>query len=205
MTHRSVRHGPPHADYHHIESPPNPSAEMFSDEAIRAFVEKHLNEEAEPSEQMRRMRDRHSRTEPSIIEEPEAIEPPAPKRRRFRPPKYQPKWSHTMLVLALTVTLAQPLLLPSLLVAACAGLIISYLTLGHERFCELSLRGLDRLEKYRPALAARIRARLTGLGNALPERLADAFYVSGGTADTDLPEKMRQDPFEKLAREARDL
>ena len=111
-------------------------------------------------------------------------------------------------MLALAVTLVRPWLIPVsvLLVLACTAIV--YFTLGLDRSAELLRAGYDRLAARRPDLAARLRARgirasaaITRLIARLPERWVGGLYLPDFEPRGDLPEKMREDPFDRLKRQ----
>ena len=105
-----------------------------------------------------------------------------------------------------------PLLLPLVALLSLVVLVISYLTLGHDRAVELVIAGFERLARWRPEMAAQLRQRaerwadrLDRVANRLPARWRDGLNLNGfGRKQQDLPAKMRQDPFERLARDLED-
>ncbi|MHA7852363.1 hypothetical protein [Roseovarius sp.] len=89
--------------------------------------------------------------------------------------------------------------------------LIAYLTVGHERVAEISAESWRKFQLRRPKRAEALRAKADALAlkwdmllDHLPESWADRLALpdlsgSNGTSLKDAP-----DPFERLAREARD-
>ncbi|WP_218961104.1 hypothetical protein [Ruegeria sediminis] len=100
--------------------------------------------------------------------------------------------------------------MPTLALLIAIALIVSYLTLGHDRSAELSERAMEWLENRRPELAAKLRRKFLRLGGAansvfvrIPERWTQGIHLPDYGPSGELPEKMREDPFERLAQDKR--
>lgn len=138
----------------------------------------------------------------------------------FRPPLeyavrrlrgYRPTPKHITIAVLVLVVVLRPWLIPGILLVAFMIFLISYLTLGPDRFAELAVEGWARLKKWRPDLAdklhqkyerfsMRANALLSRLPNGWKERLSYPWFMR---ADTATVEDDGPDPFERLAEEAR--
>lgn len=225
MTYNSKLNDPVQQDWEQIGPRERSVDVVVTEEAIRALLARQdvmlaaQQPETDPDEQAPEVAVRDLLDD---AEQPEAANESPGKtdgqteiksgRRWLRLPKYQPKWTHTMAVLGVTVMLAEPLLLPLLALLFFVSVIIAYFTIGHDRFFEMVLYGFEKLKKWRPQLAEKVMlrakkwsARMTRIAAWLPESWTRGFYLPDNTAPEDLPDKMRQDPFEKLARQAREM
>jgi len=112
-----------------------------------------------------------------------------------------------VLILAIwkPVLVAAAVLLPGLL------LLIVYLTVGHDRIAEISADRWRRFEARWPKRAERLRARVDALALAwdivldrLPESWAARLALPDVSGSVGVPSHNAPDPFDRLAKEARD-
>lgn len=224
-----------------LSSPAQDIDTVVTEDAIRVLLQRHISEaetEHRRAERVRR-RDRlldevrlrqddtvdpHSGSEEVVQTRPDAETEtetetgdaadtdPAPRKPRRGILSYQPRTSHTLLVMALTVTLAKPWLIPAALAAAIFTTVVAYLTMGHDRSVELVLQWYAQLERHRPDLAEKLRLRAArwsrwagGKLSNLPEKWVEGLYLPDFEEPDELPEKMQQDPFERLKQRLQDV
>lgn len=138
--------------------------------------------------------------------------PPTSMVRRFGAKvTYSPKWTHSAAILVLALMLGWPWFLPIMLGLICVTILITYLTLGHDRFFEICAAGFVRLKKFSPEFAETLRhraeklmMRLNRIVARLPERWTQGLYLPDFAPASDTHDKMRQDPFEKLQQKTQD-
>lgn len=94
----------------------------------------------------------------------------------------------------------------TVLVLAVAGVIGFLSLMGPERISGWVVARYKRLQQDDPekaeslrARAARISARITAFAERLPEKWVQGLYLPDFEPATDLPEKMRTEPFERLS------
>lgn len=128
-------------------------------------------------------------------------------RRRFsvKLPRFRATLRQVALAAGVFVMIVKPWLLPCVLVLLLATLLVSYWTLGHDRFVEIAARVMGVLKKYRPGMATRLEEyaraalrRLHAFVDMLPEKWTDGLYLPDLEPAPELPEKMKRDPFDKL-------
>lgn len=95
------------------------------------------------------------------------------------------------------------------LLALVAGL-VTYFSLGPDRCAELVVGWFQRLQARDPVKAEQVRgramrtsARLSKALSRLPERWTAGLYLPDFQPDGDMPEKMKNDPFDRLDAEVR--
>ena len=128
----------------HMRVTGRPIDDAVTEDAIRALMERHKVEELRVAAKRKAAPEAHGDEPDEVVAADAAAEKPRRSARRFRL-RYEPKWSHILLVLALTVTLARPLLIPLTILFVLACVAIAYFTLGHDRSAEL-LRSCPRVK-----------------------------------------------------------
>ncbi len=121
---------------------------------------------------------------------------------------YRPTPRHLALLLLSVIFLIMPWLIPVLFLLSLVLLIISYLSIGHDRSGELFaawFRGLtqrnpDKAEVLR-ARAERVSARASGLMRYLPERWTAGLYLPDFIRADEPSGKLASDPFERLSKD----
>ncbi len=120
-------------------------------------------------------------------------------------PRYRPTVRQVALATGILVMVVKPWLLPILLVLVLAILLVSYWTLGHDRSVEVGVRAMEVFRKYCPELAARVEGRarnglrrVNAMVEKLPEKWTEGLYLPDLEPAPDKPEKMQNDPFDRL-------
>ncbi|WP_425045124.1 hypothetical protein [Primorskyibacter sp. S87] len=131
------------------------------------------------------------------------------RRRRIT---YEPHWWHSALILVVAIFIYSPLLIPVLVFLGLSAFAVAYLTVGPDRYSEISEAAFLRFERMAPDSAARVlafRDRMARRIDAALRVLPDSWRERIGLPlmDEDQPRhaKMDQDPFEKLAAQAREM
>ncbi len=119
---------------------------------------------------------------------------------------YQATPRHMAMLLLAIIIVTMPWLIPVLAISGLILVVISYLTLGHDRAAELVLGGYNWFMRRNPqgaeqlrSNAARTSARLTSWAGYLPERWTNGLYLPDFEHPDEIPEKLSGDPFERLA------
>lgn len=104
----------------------------------------------------------------------------------------------------------RPWALPALLLFVLLGVVALYLSLGEERSARLVLRWYEGVRRRDPeraevlrSRAAAVSRRLASLLQRLPERWTQGLYLPEFEEPQEVPEKMKSDPFERLAEQTR--
>ena len=110
------------------------------------------------------------------------------------------------IALLVVMILLRPGVVASLALLTALIALTSYLTLGHDRSAEILAERFDRLRQRDPQAAERLRARAIRatamadrLAARLPERWTTGLYLPDFARSAPLPEKMKTDPFDRLA------
>ena len=124
---------------------------------------------------------------------------------------YRPTRLHIFLAVFALIMWLRPWLIPSILLLSLLVLVISYLTVGPDRFAELVVAGWQRLHRWRPELAETVRlryeaasARLDAFLRRLPGGWGERVNVPGVARSETAAMDDAPDPFERLAEEARE-
>lgn len=119
--------------------------------------------------------------------------------------RYRPRWSHNLAILMLAALVYSVWgTVFSLALTACILLSV-YLLVGPDRISKLAQSWFARFEKKSPEKAEdllirskRISDRLESFSKRLPESWTQGLYFPSFEREEDLPEKMAEDPFERL-------
>lgn len=118
---------------------------------------------------------------------------------------YRPDPRHMALLLLVIIVFSMPWLVPTLLLLGLMVLLISYLTLGHDRASELVSNWYDWLARRNPqgaevlrSRAERVSARLSAWAEYLPERWTSGLYLPDFSHSDETPDNLADDPFDRL-------
>jgi len=119
---------------------------------------------------------------------------------------YRPRPRHIALLLLTVIVLTMPWLIPVLVFLGLILILISYLTLGHDRSSELIANWYIWLARRNPQgaerlrlSAARVSARLSAWAGYLPDRWTSGLYLPEFSHPDEASDKLSGDPFERLA------
>jgi len=123
---------------------------------------------------------------------------------------YRPDPRHMALLLLAIIVLSMPWLIPVLLLLGLIILLISYLTLGHDRASELVSSCHGWLARRDPqgaetlrSRAERISTRLSTWAGYLPDRWTSGLYLPDFSLPDETEEKLADDPFNRLVADPR--
>lgn len=118
-----------------------------------------------------------------------------------------PRW--LALVTLMVATAAWPWMVAGMFGLALAAAAITWFTLGPDRASELVAEWHARLAVREPETAETLRRRaakvsrvLAGIAEKLPERWTAGLYLPDFEPEREMPEKMKEDPFDRLSRHA---
>jgi len=118
---------------------------------------------------------------------------------------YRPEPRHIALLLLAIIVLSMPWLIPVLLLLGLIILLISYLTLGHDRASELVSSWHGWLARRDPqgaetirSRAERVSTRLSTWAQYLPDRWTSGLYLPDFSPPDETEEKLADDPFNRL-------
>jgi len=119
---------------------------------------------------------------------------------------YRPTPRHMAILLVVIIALTMPWLIPVLFLMGLIVVVISYLSLGHDRTTELVTGWYGWLMNRDPqgaeqlrGRAERVSARLAIWAGYLPQRWTAGLYLPDFARPDEVPDKMADDPFERLA------
>lgn len=125
--------------------------------------------------------------------------------------RYRPRWRHTLALFALAALIYSPvgtLFGFGVVMAIVASL---YFLIGPDRIGRRAQRVFDRYEQRNPDKAAlllhrgnELSARMERWSERLPERWTQGLYFPSFERDEHVPEKLAQDPFERLKSQLQD-
>ena len=123
---------------------------------------------------------------------------------------YRPTPRQMAILLVAVIALTMPWLIPVLVLLGLIIVVISYLSFGHDRSAELVAGWYEWLARHNPqgaeqlrARAERISARLAIWSEYLPESWTNGLYLPDFALPGEVPEKLADDPYERLAGEPR--
>lgn len=127
-------------------------------------------------------------------------------RARIAVLSYRPTPRHMALALLAVIVLTMPWLIPILFLLLLIMIVISYLTLGHDRSAELVAGRYGAYASRDPQAAELLRARAESFSaristwiEFLPDRWTTGLYLPDFSHSDEVPEKLSDDPFERLA------
>jgi hypothetical protein len=118
-----------------------------------------------------------------------------------------PRW--LALVTLMVAIAAWPWTVATLVGVALAGAAITWFTLGPDRASELVAEWHANLARRDPDAAESLRRRaalvtrvIAGIADKLPERWTAGLYLPDFEPEREMPDKMKDDPFDRLSRHA---